>query len=149
MAHGRRSFLRAGALGAAGMAAFPGLARANEWTAAEKANVQVVNAFCAAWATGDVAKITSYMTEDVIFRNRATPAMVGRQASFDRITNVFKQYPKIEFEVIESWARGSIVMDERKDWLYQAGKEKRLIHLVGVFVMRDGKIAEWTDYGLQ
>jgi uncharacterized protein len=145
---GRRRFFQSVAMGAAAVAGFPALAAAADWTALERANVKVVNDFCAAWATGDVATITSYMTDDVMFRNRATPPMVGRQASFDRITNVFTQYPKIEFDVVESWARGPLVMDERKDWLYQPGKEKRLIHLVGIFVMRDGKIAEWADYGL-
>lgn len=135
-------------MGVAGLLAAPRGAAAAEWTPAEKAAVQVVNDFCAAWATSDVAKIVSYMSEDALFRQGAN-VWNGRQASFDRISKVFAQYPKIEFEVVETFARGPIVFNERKDWLDQPGQPRRLIHLVGVFVVRNGKIAEWTDYGLQ
>jgi len=149
MTMARRTFFRAAALGGAGTLVSSRHAAA-EWTPAEKANVQVVNDFCAAWATSDVGKITSYMSEDVLFRNGATPTpMKGRQASFDRITGVFAQYPKIVFEVVETFAKGPIVMNERNDWLDQPGAPRRLIRVVGVFMVRDGKIAEWTDYGLR
>ena len=143
----RRYFLEAGTVAAAGLLAAARSGEAAEWTPTEKANVQVVNDFCAAWVTGDVAKIVSYMAEDALFRQGAT-MFNGRQASVDRITKVFAQYPKIEFEVVETFARGPIVFNERKDWLDQPGQPRRLIHLVGVFVVRNGKIAEWTDYGL-
>lgn len=148
MNRGRRRFLGTGGVAAAALLGAPVIAAA-EWTAAEKAVVQVVNGFCAAWTTGDVAKIVSYMSEDVLFRNGGTPPMKGRQASFDRIKGVFAQYPKIEFEVVETFAKGPIVMNERNDWLDQPGAPRRLIRVVGVFMVKDGKIAEWTDYGLR
>lgn len=147
MKQDRRTFVRIGAMGGAGVLAPVGHAAA-EWTLAEEANVQVVNEFCAAWETGDVSKITSYMAENVLFRNSATPTMKGREASFERITGVFARFPAIVFEVVETFAKGPLVMNERNDWLEQPGAPRRLAHVVGVFVVEDGKIAEWTDYAM-
>ena len=145
----RRGFLMNVGLGALGIVGLPQAASAAEWTAIEKANVQVVNDFCAAWSTGDVAKIVSYMSNDVVFKNGGTPPMVGRDASAERIKGVFARYKSIVFEVVETFARGPIVMNERIDYLTQPDGTRRDIRLVGVFALNDGKITEWSDYGIR
>ena len=145
----RRGFLLKAGLGSLGIAGMARTTSAAEWSAAEKANVQVVNDFCAAWSTGDVAKIVSYMSSDVAFKNGATATMVGRDASAERIKGVFARYKSIVFEVVETFARGPIVMNERIDYLVQPDGTRRDIPLVGVFALKDGKITEWSDYGIR
>jgi hypothetical protein len=59
----RRSAFTAG-LGLAALASMHGRADAAERTATEKANVQVVNDFCAAWPSHNIDRIMSYFAED-------------------------------------------------------------------------------------
>jgi limonene-1,2-epoxide hydrolase len=49
------------------------------------------------------------------------------------------------WEIKHQVASGDVVMNERVDRFENAGKEMS-IPVVGVFVVRDGKIAEWRDY---
>ncbi|HVQ14274.1 MAG TPA: hypothetical protein VMS40_11815, partial [Vicinamibacterales bacterium] len=68
----RRSFVNAAGL--AGIAAL-GLAvpaAAAELSAAEKANVDLVTSFCAAWSARDMAKITPYLTTESVYRMSET-----------------------------------------------------------------------------
>jgi hypothetical protein len=57
----RRKFVLAGGLGAAAALGWAQPAAARDLTSTEKANVNVVNDFSAAWATGDSTKVTSYL----------------------------------------------------------------------------------------
>jgi len=51
----------------------------------------------------------------------------------------------VEFPVAETFAKGPIVMNERTDRFVRPDRTNTF-HVVGVFFVRDGKIAEWTDY---
>ena len=64
----RREFLGAAAMSAMTIAAFPAALRAAEWTAQEKANVQIVTDFCAAWSTRDIAKPLAHLADDCVYR---------------------------------------------------------------------------------
>ena len=50
-----------------------------------------------------------------------------------------------EFEVLESFAKGSIVINERWD-RFELPERKFEWHGVGVFYVKDGLIAEWSDF---
>ena len=50
-----------------------------------------------------------------------------------------------EFEVVDTFARGSIVAHERWDRFVRPTRKSEW-HVVGVFHMKDGLIAEWSDY---
>ena len=52
---------------------------------------------------------------------------------------------RAEFEVVDSWARGPLVVNDRVD-RFTLPDQSMEIPVVGVFHMIDGKIAEWTDY---
>jgi uncharacterized protein (TIGR02246 family) len=141
----RRAFLALAAAGAAA-AAFPGSLEARDWTAGEKANVQVVNAFCAAWASSDPEKIASFMAEDCTTRLSETqPPSKGRAALRDTIQGLFQRVQKVEIEVTETFAIGPTVLNDRIDYITREGKRSP-IRVVGFFLVKDGKIAEWTDY---
>src|SRR5437764_153275 len=104
----RSRFLMAGAaLAIPGMAAEP--------SAAEKENLALVADFCAAFATRDITKIASYLDPNCIYRitETATPA-VGA-AAVERIKSYVERSSKIEFKILDSWARGSMVINERID----------------------------------
>ena len=70
------------------------------------------------------------------------PPNQGRQAVEDRIKTYLDNVQS--FEVIETFAKGPMVFNERHD-RFTAGPLK-MWHGVGVFFLRNGKIVEWYDY---
>ena len=106
-------------------------------------NKQVVEDFIAAWNRVDWPAVGSLMTEDVAYQNIPWDPVVGRDQVMSNLAG---------FNVEESdWithnivAEGNVVMTERTDRVRMNGTWKTL-RAMGVFVLRDGKIAEWRDY---
>jgi limonene-1,2-epoxide hydrolase len=48
------------------------------------------------------------------------------------------------FQILDTWARGPMVVNERIDTFSNFALKSW--HGVGIFFLRDGKIAEWYDY---
>ena len=116
---------------------------AAEWTAAEKANVRIVNEFCAVWPGHDITKIMSFFVEDCVYRPLETAEPVkGRDVIAKRIGPAVKTV--VRFEVLDTLAKGPMVINERIDH-FSSGSLRRW-HGVGVFWLKDGKIVEWSDY---
>jgi limonene-1,2-epoxide hydrolase len=139
----RRTALSAAGLGIAALVGAQGRADGAEWTAAEKANVQLVKDFCAAWPSHDIAKLMSFFADDGAYRlsERQEPAK-GRPAVTDKINSILNLVER--FDVMETFAKGPMVFNERTDY-FTSGALKSW-HGVGVFFLRDGKIVEWYDY---
>lgn len=137
----RSRFLLAGAA-----LAVPAIAA--EPTAAEKVNLALVADFCAAFATRDMTKIASFLAPNCSYRiTETSPPAIGT-AAIERIKSYVDQSSKIEFKILDSWTRGPMVINERIDSFTRANASPSY-HLVGVFFIKDGKIAEWTDYGIR
>ena len=138
----RRKALTAAGIGVAGLIS-GGTAHAAEWTPSERANVQVVNDFCAAWPSHDLQKVTSFFADDGAYRmsERQEPSK-GHQAVTDKIKSFLDNV--VKFEVLETFARGPMVFNERIDHFQNLSLKSW--HGVGVFFLRDGKIVEWYDY---
>ena len=138
----RRMFLASGL----GVAAATGLARsadAAEPSAMEKANMQIVKDFCAAWPSHDLEKILAFFPDNGAYRMTETmePAK-GREALTARIKTIINNVN--QFEILDTWARGPMVVNERIDRF--SNFQLKSWHGVGVFFVKDGKIAEWYDY---
>lgn len=129
-------------------AAFAIPALAAEPTPAEKANLAMVTDFCAAFATRDMTRIASYLAPNCSYRITETAMPAVGAAAVERIKNYVERSSKIEFKILESWVRGPMVINERIDSFTRADGNPAY-HLVGVFFIKDGKIAEWTDYGIR
>ena len=141
----RRTFLAVGGVGAAAALGWAKPAAARDLTGAEKANVQVVNDFSAAWATGDPIKVASYLADDCVVRFLQNQEPIkGRAAVTDRL-KACMQNSKIEFEVHETFAIGSLVANYRTDYITGKDGKRNAFRVGGVFYVRDGKIIEWID----
>lgn len=147
----RRDFLTA-SVGGIGMLATLGLAgrsraaEADGWSDQEKTNVKVVNDFCAAWATRDADQVGKDFTDDMIFRmTESTPPASGKETVVERFRGFLSSAKSAEFEVLKTFAISDIVINERWD-RFDTGERQSAFHVVGVFFMREGKIAEWSDY---
>jgi limonene-1,2-epoxide hydrolase len=137
-------------LGLGGMATlaagFAGRADGAELTSAEQANAKLVTDFCAAWPARDIETLMPYVADNVSYRiTETTPAIVGRAAFHDRIKGILDRLTSIEFRVVETMAKGPLVLNERRDTLVSAQGTRRF-HAVGMFFLVDSKIVEWTDY---
>jgi limonene-1,2-epoxide hydrolase len=139
----RRSAVTAAGFGLAAMAGLNRRADAAESTPAERANIQVVNDFCAAWPSHEIDRVMSFFAENCAYRVSETQEPnKGRQAVRDRIQSFL---PRVErFEVIETFAKGPMVFNERRD--HFTGGPLKMWHGVGVFFLKDGKVVEWYDY---
>ena len=145
MATTRRKFVLAGGLGAAATLGFARPAAARDLTATEKANVKVVNDFSAAWATGDVAKVTSFLADDCVVRFLQTQEPVKGRATVAERLKTGMQASKIEFEVHETFAIGDLVANYRTDYITGKDGKRQAFRVGGVFYVKGGKISEWID----
>ena len=138
----RRMFLATGL----GVAAATGLARtadAAEPSATEKANMQIVKDFCAAWPSHDLEKILAFFPDNGAYRmTEAMEPAKGREAMTARIKTIINNVS--QFEILDTWARGPMVINERIDRF--SNFQLKSWHGVGVFLVKDGKIVEWYDY---
>jgi limonene-1,2-epoxide hydrolase len=127
----------------AAAAAYARSADAAELSAEEKANVQVVNDFCAAWAAKDLPKILSSFADTVSYRMTETAEpLKGRDVVAGRLKTLVANVAG--FDVLDTFARGPRVVNERVDRF--SGGPIKAWRGVGVFFLKDRKIVEWNDY---
>ena len=116
----------------------------------EKANVAVVNDFCAAFARKDLAKAVSLLANNCTYRPTQTrPPVVGKEKIADTIKGFLER--GAEFKVLKTVAIGPLVLNERDDIIVTATNgPTRTFHVAaGLFFVENAKIVEWTDYVLQ
>jgi limonene-1,2-epoxide hydrolase len=113
----------------------------------EKQNLEIVAAFCAAWSTRDPEQIMPFFAEDGIYRMTETVAPVrGHAGILEKLGSWIESSDLgIDFEILDSYARGGIVVNHRID-RFKSSTRPLTWEGVGVFLVRDGKIQEWSDY---
>lgn len=146
---GRRAVMVSGGVVLAGaFLARPSEAARSEkdWTPPEKANVKVVNDFLHAIEQKKADGLVALMTADGRARMSAhttQPAMTPDQLK-GAISKFFES-GGVQFKTLETCAQGPLVTNVRIDRITsKAGLQD--LHYMGVFFLKDGKIAEWNDY---
>ncbi len=143
----RRAFLSAAAGLGVGAVLRPTILGAADSTAAEKANVKTVNDMCAAWvAPLDFDRIGRFLSDDCVFRaSETSPPVKSREAIVESLKRMLGTAQRAEIQVVQSFAKGPIVFNERFD-RFTMGERKIDWHGVGIFFLKNGKIAEWSDF---
>src|SRR4029077_1706025 len=95
----------------------------------EKANVAVVNDFCAAFARKDLAKAVSLLADNCTYRPTQTrPPVVGKEKIGEMIKGFLDR--GAEFKVLKTVALGPLVLNERDDIVVAAtGGQARTFHV--------------------
>ena len=93
----------------------------------------------------DATRLASYLTEDAVYHNIPMAPITGRDKIAAALGGMASQFTSCGWEVKHQVASGDVVMNERIDRFTIGGKEVE-IPVMGTFVLRDGKIAEWRDY---
>jgi limonene-1,2-epoxide hydrolase len=107
-------------------------------------NLETVNKFLVAAAKRDYDTALPLLTEDVEYQNMPIAAVKGREAVKEQLEALLAMGDS-EWNVLREVADGDVVMNERVDRFQIAGTWADL-PVMGVFVLRDGLIAEWRDY---
>ena len=107
--------------------------------------LETVNAFMTAAAKRDYDTALPLLTEDVEYQNMPIAAVKGRDAVKEQLEALLAMGTDSEWKVLREVADGNVVMNERVDRFMLGGKWAEL-PVMGVFVLRDGLIAEWRDY---
>jgi limonene-1,2-epoxide hydrolase len=108
---------------------------------------ELVRDFSDAFGRKDINLIFDLLADDCVYANVPLPAMVGKAAIRAFLVPSLEKADKIEFILmnIATAADGSTVLTERVDVFHYANG-RASVPLMGIFLVRDGKIAEWRDY---
>ncbi len=106
----------------------------------------VIDTFIAAWGKKDIDEIMGFFTDDAVYENvPIDPPNEGLEAIRKTIEGFIGMAEKIEFVVHHQAVNGNIVLNERTD-RFLMGEKWAEGRVMGVFELRDGKIAAWRDY---
>ena len=142
----RRRFLLTSVAGSAFALFSSNAAEAAQAGGETQATVRLVNDFCASVSKLDPAAMRRFFADDIVYRMTETrPPIVG-------VNEVMSTYQKleaksIEFQVLETFATGPIVINHRIDRF--VAPRSFTWEGVGVFFVKDGRIKEWSDYTIR
>ena len=109
-------------------------------------NLAIVEDFIAAFNANDLDKIMSFFAEDAIYHNIPMAPVEGLEA----IRGVIQGFSGIAVEIdwithnIAESADGSVLTERTERFLI--GEKWVELPVMGTFVIRDGKLAQWRDY---
>jgi limonene-1,2-epoxide hydrolase len=145
----RRSFLTSAGLGALTPLACASKASAAEWSEFEKANVKLVNDFCASWSTRDLTQVFPRFADTGVYRmSETTPPVTGHAGLTERLGSWMQSSDRIVWEILDTYAKGPMVINHRID-RFESKTRPLTWEGVGVFFIKDGKIQEWQDYTIR
>ena len=123
-------------------------AQTANWSDQERTNAKVVDDFCAAWSSRNIAKPLTFMSVDCVYRmSETTPPVTGHDGVIQRLKTYVESSDSVQFEVLKTFASGPLVMNHRIDRYISA--RPLIWEGVGVFFLQNGKIKEWFDYTIQ
>lgn len=150
----RRKFLTAAGIGASVIGLSGWTASAAEMTDEERLNVKVLEQFLTArWSVPfNAEKIGAFLAEDCI-RGTDDIRLHGRKAILDELTANYTDTTAADFKILQTWARGPLLMNERIEHTTVRGRSGGAgggeWHGLGFFHLRDGKIVEWRTFTLR
>jgi limonene-1,2-epoxide hydrolase len=108
--------------------------------------VAIVQEFCDRMVQRDAEALRSFFTSDAVYQNCGMPATVGVDAIVANLAGQFAMFPdSYEYITKNIAGNGDVVLTERLDMIGTPSGVQG-VPVMGTFVLRDGKIARWTDY---
>ena len=114
---------------------------------ADRTPTEVVEAFCATVATGDLDALAAYFTDDAVYHNIPLDPVVGPAAIKATLEGFTGAVDSLEFQMVHLSAAGGTVLTERVDVFHFPGGHDIALPVMGAFdITADGKISGWRDY---
>lgn len=110
-------------------------------------SLRIAEDFIDTWRRKDVDAMVEACTDDVVYQNVPAPPIEGREALRAFMSVNMPRCDAFESEVlaIAASADGARVLTERHD-AFVFGARRVDVPVMGVFELRDGRIAAWRDY---
>jgi limonene-1,2-epoxide hydrolase len=110
-------------------------------------NAKLVTEFCMSLEKGDMTKLVSYLSEDVVYHNMPWQPVTGH-VGVRKVLGPFLEGPgraTVKMNITNTTVAGNTVMNERlEEWV--KGSTKVDLPVLGVFELKNGKITHWRDY---
>jgi limonene-1,2-epoxide hydrolase len=111
----------------------------------EDANEALVRAFIEAWERLDPDELIGSFTADAVYHNMPRSPVAGTDAIRDLLAMILAGHDAMHFDILTLVAVGDVVVTERVDHLW-AGEVHVALPVMGIFELRDGRIAAWREY---
>jgi limonene-1,2-epoxide hydrolase len=107
---------------------------------------ELVTEFCNLWSAPNPEKLAEFFTEDAVYHNIPMDPVQGRDAIQQFIVGFVAAVEGIDCDVHRQVSDGTIVMNERTDVMRRKDGGEVRLPVMGVFEVRDDRIAAWRDY---
>jgi limonene-1,2-epoxide hydrolase len=116
----------------------------------ERENESITRAFNEAWAARDCDLLLTLLADDVRYMvYEGGPEHIGPAAIEGAVRPFMKKYGRIEFAIRRLNVMGPVVTHERTEHYYGPdGQLDTRFEVVGLLVIKDGRIVIWRDYSL-
>lgn len=111
----------------------------------------IVREFIRAWEEPNNlnAAMRTFMADDCLYENIGLSKTTGPDEAIAFFEGLGAQLPlaSIKVDMLAIMAQGDQVLTERVDHLLdEAGNNLASLRVMGIFELRDGKVAGWRDY---
>lgn len=104
-----------------------------------------VQAFIAAWPSGDAERLGKFFAQDAVYHNTPLAAVTGRAGIVATLAGFMAMGGSVQVDMLHVLADGPIVMTERVDH-FATDTAKVSLPVMGVFEVHHGLITAWRDY---
>lgn len=108
-------------------------------------SIKFIRRFIESCVRADPDQFADHFTEDAIWWNSPWQPVRGRAAIRETLRRGAERMTALPWEIRHIVADGDVVMTERVDYFLVGGNRIR-VPCMGVFELRNGKIAAWRDY---
>jgi limonene-1,2-epoxide hydrolase len=107
----------------------------------------IVRQFCELMEKRDAETLRRFVADDAVYQNTGMEASVGVDAIITNLAGQFEMFPdSYAYRMQNLAANGNVVMTERLDMIKGPDGTLHGVPVMGTFVVKDGRIARWTDY---
>jgi limonene-1,2-epoxide hydrolase len=111
----------------------------------ETESIALIRRFIEACVRADPDEFASYFTDDATWWNSPWQPVKGRDAIRETLRKGAQKMTALPWEIRHIVADGNVVMTERVDH-FMVGNTRVSVPCMGIFELREGKIAAWRDY---
>jgi len=108
-------------------------------------SIALIRRFIEACVRADPDEFAAYFSEDAIWWNSPWPPIQGRVAIREALRSGAARMKALPWDIRHIVAGGNVVMTERVDH-FQVADKHISVPCMGIFELRNGKIAAWRDY---
>ena len=106
----------------------------------------LVSDFLESWESRDIEHIMSFFADDAVYHNVPVAPLVGTAAIRAVFEAFLAAFTSARLEIISISGQPDLVLSERIDHFVMQSGAVVTLPVAGVFEIRDGKIARFSDY---